>query len=67
MADLPKPGDHTPIRHDCTGLGGMPMTHEADVLVTSVDQCVVGPRIRAVACDGRRIEWIADEAEGGAP
>lgn len=58
MPDQIKPGDHVATLHDCEGLGGSTVRHETPVLVTAVDECTVGTRVRGVRCDGSRIEWI---------
>lgn len=54
-----KPGDKVATLHDCRGLRpGTTVRHDTPVLITSVDQCVVGTRYRGVRCDGSSIEWI---------
>ena len=62
MADI-KPGDRVRTDHECEGLRGFTVRHDLPVLVTSVDQCVVGTRYRGVRCDGSLIEWIGDGSE----
>ena len=62
MPDLPKPGDHVRVVHDCRtdfprGGGGL-VRHDTPVLVTAVDNTTAGHRIRGIRCDATRIEWI---------
>lgn len=59
MPTTPKPGDYVTTRHTCDGLPeGSTVDHDTPVLVTTVDHCTAGTRIRGVRCDGSLIEWI---------
>lgn len=60
----PAPGDHVATLHDCASdfAADGTVRHDVPVLVTSVDTCTVGVRVRGVRCDGSLIEWIQEGA-----